>query len=707
MKRTVIVLVCAVACLCAAARAQPLGTAFTYQGDLKSAGAPVNGTYDFRFLLFDNISVGSQIGSAQCADNVGVAGGRFAVQLDFGSQFAGQQRFLEIWVRPDTGLGCGNSTGFIILGPRQNLTATPNAAFSLTAGSAVSATTAGSATTATTATNATQLNGQAASFYTNAANLTAGTVPDARLATTVARTNVSQVFSAGNSFSSPPSFTVATGTSPFAVTSTTKVTNLNADALDGLDSTAFSLTGHNHAHGALTGLASDDHTQYYNQARGDARYARLNTFPGFTGVGLTSSAQLVLDAVGSSTGGTWMTTTNTSVGGRAWNLISSGSANTEGAGKFLVRDATGGGVRVAIDPAGNVGIGTSFPSAELEIYQQDPQLRLRNSNDTGGGVLVDTFGSLQLGMYNPTGAAWGSVPANGYRAVLALDTAGRVGSTTNTGAGPAFRNLLDDGNGRMSIGNTSPTTPLDLRGIGDQVAITQPANNEWRLRMGIDDVDGTGNGHGFITLRGRSGNSSVHLGRNVMEPGDHPNDGGIYVSKGDGNYCVKMFSQGGSGKGQLWSDVLVAYDSLNCYGFKLFRMPYPDRPGTEIAYACLEGPEVAAYVRGKAHLVGGHATITLPEHFTAIALEDTMTVQLTPRSRDSRGLAATEVTLAGVQVDELLQGTGDYEFDYVVTAVRRGFRNFEPVQPTLQSIDEKRTRADQAAREAAETVSGK
>jgi hypothetical protein len=28
-------------------------------------------------------------------------------------------------------------------------------------------------------------------------------------------------------------------------------------------------------HGALTGLADDDHSQYYNQARGDARYSQL------------------------------------------------------------------------------------------------------------------------------------------------------------------------------------------------------------------------------------------------------------------------------------------------------------------------------------------------------------------------------------------------------------------------------------------------
>lgn len=51
-----------------------------------------------------------------------------------------------------------------------------------------------------------------------------------------------------------------TGTAPLTVSSTTKVTNLNADLLDGLDSTAFATSGHNHdstylalAGGSMTG----------------------------------------------------------------------------------------------------------------------------------------------------------------------------------------------------------------------------------------------------------------------------------------------------------------------------------------------------------------------------------------------------------------------------------------------------------------------
>src|SRR6185295_7671872 len=60
------------------------------------------------------------------------------------------------------------------LGPRQSLTAAPNAVFSLNAANATSA------VTATTATNATQLNSQPASFYTNAANISSGLLANTR-----------------------------------------------------------------------------------------------------------------------------------------------------------------------------------------------------------------------------------------------------------------------------------------------------------------------------------------------------------------------------------------------------------------------------------------------------------------------------------------------------------------------------------------------
>src|SRR5262249_27562167 len=132
----------------------PLGTAFTYQGRLEDSGSPASGLHDMRFRLFDAASGGAQVGATVCADNVNLTSGLFTVTLDFGAQFAGQERFLEIEARADTGLDCSNASGFTLLSPRQRLSAVPNAVFAMNAGAATSA------TTAATATNATQLNGQ-------------------------------------------------------------------------------------------------------------------------------------------------------------------------------------------------------------------------------------------------------------------------------------------------------------------------------------------------------------------------------------------------------------------------------------------------------------------------------------------------------------------------------------------------------------------
>ena len=162
-----------------AAAAQPLTTAFTYQGELLNQAIPAAGTFDFQFRLFDSAAGTTQLGGTQCADNVVVTDGRFAASIDFGSQFDGNVRYLEILVRADTGLTCASAGGFIILSPRTSLAAAPHASYSIRAG---------------TATFSTNLNGQPASFYTNAGNLATGTIPDARLAPVIARLNANQTF---------------------------------------------------------------------------------------------------------------------------------------------------------------------------------------------------------------------------------------------------------------------------------------------------------------------------------------------------------------------------------------------------------------------------------------------------------------------------------------------------------------------------------
>lgn len=110
-----------------AAAAAPLGTGFTYQGQLNQSGTPVTGVAHFRFSLWDALSAGTQVGAYQVVSNVVVTGGVFTVTLNqseqFGSSaFNGNARWLQIEVCTDA--GCGTRT---VLTPRQPLTGSPYA----------------------------------------------------------------------------------------------------------------------------------------------------------------------------------------------------------------------------------------------------------------------------------------------------------------------------------------------------------------------------------------------------------------------------------------------------------------------------------------------------------------------------------------------------------------------------------------------------
>jgi len=105
----------------------PVTTAFTYQGTLLDDGAVPTGSYDFLAGLYDSPTSLVPVTLALVFEDVAVAEGLFQLELDFGYQFYGERRWLEIGVRD------GGSTGdFEPLLPRQELTATPNAQFATT-----------------------------------------------------------------------------------------------------------------------------------------------------------------------------------------------------------------------------------------------------------------------------------------------------------------------------------------------------------------------------------------------------------------------------------------------------------------------------------------------------------------------------------------------------------------------------------------------
>ncbi len=358
----------------------PLGSAFTYQGHLKQNSSPVNGSVDLDFSLWNDPTAanpGNQIGSVQSIAAVSVSSGLFTVQLNGGGEFSasaftGEQRWLQISVNGAT------------LSPRQELTAAPNALFALNTTTA---------TNANNATNATLLNGQPASFYQNATNIDSGTLADARLSGNVALLGGTQTFTGIKTFSIKPSFTAA-GT-PFTVSNSTLVTNLNADLLDGLNSTVFA---------QLAAAQTWTGTNTFSNA--------ANSFTG-NGAGLTG-----LNASNLSTG--TLPNTRLPTGG-AWSLSSNLSVDSG---------------TLAIDQANNrVGIGTVSPTAKLEIDGvagvdgikfPDGSLQVKAAN-----ILRQTTGSFNLASLGAGASTTFGVAVSG----AALGSVVVVSPTSDMGAG--------------------------------------------------------------------------------------------------------------------------------------------------------------------------------------------------------------------------------------------------------------------------------
>lgn len=412
--------------LCATAFAQPLTTEFTYQGELKNGTSLASGLHDFRFRLYDAFTGGSQQGATLCADNVTVTNGRFSILLDFGAQFTGQKRFLEIEARADTGLDCSNVGGFVLLSPRQELTPTPNAAYALAAASSL---------------NATLLGGQLPSFYTSAINLTGaipatslsgsypatvnisnpanifagsgagltnlnaaavstGSLSDARLSANIPRMNAANAFgNFTNSFLGKIGIGTTTPGFPLHIASTQAALALQDI---GPDATQAGYVSYRNGTGTETGWVGygspgDTDLSIINARPGGDIV--LNTFGGGNiGIGTPSPAATArLHSVTSSGTGRAVFGEATAVTGANFGVYGS-SVSSSGAGVFGLRGGASGlltstpaAVRADTSAGDALVASTSFPSADA-VYAQA-------SADHGFAVEGHGSGPSGLGMY--------------------------------------------------------------------------------------------------------------------------------------------------------------------------------------------------------------------------------------------------------------------------------------------------------------------
>ena len=310
----------------------------------------------------------------------------------------------------------------------------------------------------------------------------------------------------------------------------------------------------------------------------------------------------------------------------------------------------------------NLGVGTDAPTDDVEIKASVPFLLL---TDTGSG-------NAGIGFTNPVdpdGSFIYMTPDADMRFFVGLadrmtiNTDGFVGiGTTTPGA-------------NLHIGQTDGTASPQLRMSASSGAASRFPN----LRF-VEQGSGTPVGQLI---------SDVAVGRFVFDycsacGGDFT----IRKAVDSGNAADVVLTASAAGDLALGGATLQAGAKVTVNGNlhvngnvtktgagALVRIKDGER---EFEYSASVGPEVGTYVRGTARLENGKAVIELPEHFAAVTSKEGLTVQLTLLD-DCNGLRVVEKGTGRIVVSELMGGSSNAKFDYLVQGIRNGQENHQVV----------------------------
>lgn len=375
--------------------------------------------------------------------------------------------------------------------------------------------------------------------------------------------------------------------------------------------------------------------------------------------------------------------------GAGWiSMVQKGDATTLGVPgqmQFVTADGLGSRTeRMVIDPDGKIGVGTTDPQNTLHVYSETAAALALQGNDGWIGIeLEDETGAQTAAigfMNNGNGISsfdFTNQKAGGTFSFYTEDAATRSISTRlfidNDGdvgigtASPSMRIDADDGSVNaeryydsfnnyyyMNPAGTSVISSVDAKGSYDRLATDNSV---------LSRVNETTSGAGFVGTYGPNGNANIQM-NNLS---GYPDNGYLAVMDSNGDVQAGIFVDE-NGDGVISGDL------------KSFFMDHPGERGKEIWYASLEGPEAAAYIRGTAKLTDGKCIVKLPGHFEHVASNKGLTVQVTPLSAKSKGLAVIRKNNKRIEVRELNNGNGNYEFDFIVTGVRKGYENFRVIR---------------------------
>ena len=193
--------------------------------------------------------------------------------------------------------------------------------------------------------------------------------------------------------------------------------------------------------------------------------------------------------------------------------------------------------------------------------------------------------------------------------------------------------------GNVGIGNAAPTHRIDFAGVNG-------TTEQHRIRFGIYNgpsgggsgvgaatAGGTNAGGGLVWTPNYSGYTKRSAGILQIGEGDYFRSGlAFYVnnyqdSSTDFAEAVRISSNGNVGIGLTNPSYKLQVNGSFAATTKSFVIDHPTKPGRQLRYGSLEGPENGVYVRGR---LKGTNTIELPDYWTKLVDPDSITVTLTP-----------------------------------------------------------------------------
>ena len=327
-------------------------------------------------------------------------------------------------------------------------------------------------------------------------------------------------------------------------------------------------------------------------------------------------------------------------------IASTGGSSTTGTGtlNFTANNAQVNGNNIW--HGGNISFSTGFSGSSYTTTANNQAVK----RDGSGNFAANNITA------NLTGTASGNLALTGgtLTGTLTINTtnANQISFTQSNkfityAGGMQFRGSGSSWNSRFSTTNSSTSTELlGVYNTNFTTSIFRVLNNRTsQFNLPANRTDGisvVGQTGGYSSIQHYNGSTTVGYRMAYVQNAGHFGNGtqpGDIVERIDGNRKWHFKSgAGGVSTMVMDSSLNVAFNqnstNANYKVFvngtfaatsKSFVIDHPTKENHELRYGCLEGPEHAVYVRGRVR----DGVIELPEYWTELAREETITVQLT------------------------------------------------------------------------------